>query len=196
MKMYFTRLTPNFNDWKQPSGKDGKCKSSNPQKPLYEELNGFGWEEWLFEEYFEHKSDNEFVCKGFVEAYNKDEVSKDKIDRLYLYTKVCGNKQKITPGCYYVGYIDNVTPIKPESKIKQQVKSALSVVGIVDTKLEDMLLSALNITFKVNDVHVCFPKVFERPLELKRCEFDYQFKLFKLGDFPSFSEKIFKYTNH
>jgi len=99
-------------------------------------------------------------------------------------------------GCYYVGHIDNVIPIPPESKNSQQVKTALNAVGITENKFEDMVDSALNITFKVKDVHVCFAKVFTRPLDLKGYKFDYQFHLVKLEEYPKFTKEISKYSNH
>jgi len=45
MKKYLTRLTPNFNKWEIPSGRAGKS-GLDIQSP-YEDINGFGWEEWF-----------------------------------------------------------------------------------------------------------------------------------------------------
>jgi len=42
----YTRLTFNSNNWKKPSGKDGKSTNQNS----FEGLNHFGFEEWLFDE--------------------------------------------------------------------------------------------------------------------------------------------------
>ena len=98
MKTFFTRLTSNFNNWSTPSGQDGKCQSSNALRPLYEELNHFGWEEWLFEDYHVNIDEPEFQCQGFTEAFNQKNRHKDRVDRIYLYTKVCKNNNRIIPG--------------------------------------------------------------------------------------------------
>jgi hypothetical protein len=45
---YRTRLTPNTNDWKTPSGRYGKCPGINN----WECLAGFGFEEWYRSELF------------------------------------------------------------------------------------------------------------------------------------------------
>ena len=46
MKEYFARICYNTLDWKRPSGFEGKGVSKN----IYERENGFGHEEWLFDE--------------------------------------------------------------------------------------------------------------------------------------------------
>ena len=191
--MYFTRLTPNFNNWKQPSGRDGKCKSSNPKKPLYEETNGFGWEEWLFEQYHIHKHESEFECNGFIEAFNKQNQKIDKVKRLYLYTKLCNNTKGIMPGNYYVGYIDNVSPIKNIAKTNEEVHNTLTNVGIMHDGYIPMLPFALNISFKVKDVHVDFEGVFKRPIRLERGQF--RFSLYDMNKHTNFIVAISKYTN-
>lgn len=45
MKQY-TRLTFNSNNWKKPSGKDGKSTNQN----CFEGKHHFGFEEWLFDD--------------------------------------------------------------------------------------------------------------------------------------------------
>ena len=77
MNNYFTRLTPNFNNWEKPSGRDGKCTGANP---LYEEINGFGWEEWLFEDCHLNKNNPEHTCFGFLEAFNQKNKNKRYIE--------------------------------------------------------------------------------------------------------------------
>lgn len=184
MKMYFTRLTPNFNNWKQPSGRDGKCKSSNPQIPLYEEVNGFGWEEWLFEQYHIHKHESEFECKGFIQAFNQKNHTISKIDRLYLYTKVCDYKKEIH-GNFYIGYIDNVSRIKYLAKENEEVRNILTKVGIKHNGYIPMLPFAINISFKVKDVHVDFDGVFKRQFRLERGQ--YRFGLYNIEGHKNFS---------
>ena len=89
-KKYITRLTPNENNWVKPSGRSGKCKSANSSKQLYEEYFGFGWEEWLFENYFS----GDEICQGFVQAFNGANKAIKTIDELHFYTRICKNGKK------------------------------------------------------------------------------------------------------
>jgi hypothetical protein len=188
MSEFFTRLTSNFNDWKKPSGTVGKCSGVNP---LYEETHGFGWEEWLFEEYNQNKSNPDHVCHGFVQALNKINGDKKFIGRLYLYTKVCNNKNGIEPGLYYLGYIDNVKRIDPIPKLLVDVRAYLIKVDLHDSVFIPMLPFAQNISFKVKDVHVHFPLVYAQPIQLKRGQF--RFSLYDLNNHPNFLSEINNY---
>jgi hypothetical protein len=178
---FFTRLTSNFNNWKNPTGRDGKCQSQSGA--LYEEIQGFGWEEWLFEEYHANKSKPNHICHGFVQAFNNNNPNVE-IDRLYLYTKVGRNKCGIKPGCYYVGYINNVKKIKPLSRKDNEVRKQLNLVGISGNGFKPMILNAYNITFQVKDVHINFPKVYSQPLKLKRGQF--RFGLYNIHKHSNF----------
>ena len=189
---YFTRLTPNFNDWVKPSGRDGKCHATDPFKPLYEETNGFGWEEWLIEEYFDNLSNTDHACNGFVEAFNQQNLDKDFIGRLYLYTKVCKNKEGHKPGYYFVGYIDNVIRIESIPNTQNKVQSDLSAVDINHNGFLPMLPYAKNISFKVKDVHVEFPLVYKQPIRLNRGQF--RFSLYDLNNHPNFLTTINNYV--
>jgi hypothetical protein len=188
MTEFFTRLTPNFNDWKKPSGRDGKCKAADSTKPLYEETHGFGWEEWLFEEYFQNISNPEYVCKGFIEAFNKKNKSKGCINRLYLYTKVCVNKQGYRPGCYFVGYIDNVLRVEPAAKNQKEVQIDLKLLEKYHKGVTEMLPFAKNISFKVKDVHVRFPMDFKHRIQLKQGQF--RFALYDINNHPNFLSEL------
>jgi hypothetical protein len=188
---YFTRLTPNFNNWEKPSGRDGKCRSANAQKPLYEEINGFGWEEWLFEDYRLNKNNPEHTCFGFLEAYNQQNENKSPADRIYLYTKVGANDKCIAPGCYYVGYIDNVQRIDLKSKSESDIITDLKAVDLHHIDFSPMLLFAKNISFKVKDVHVNFNHVFKRPIQLNRGQF--RFGLYDVEKHINFLTKIKRY---
>lgn len=185
---YFTRLTSNFNNWKIPSGRDGKCQSQSGA--LYEEVNGFGWEEWLFEEYHANKSKPSHICHGFVQAFNNNK-SDVEIDRLYLYTKVGRNKKGIKPGCYYVGYINNVKKIKLVSRNFNEVREQLNLVGISGNGFKPMLPKAYNLTFQVKDVHINFPKVYCQPIKLARGQ--YRFGLYDVVVHRNFLKEINKY---
>jgi hypothetical protein len=188
MTEFFTRLTPNFKDWQKPSGRDGKCSGANP---LYEETNGFGWEEWLFEDYFANIDNPDFECIGFVEAFNQQNKDKNFVYRLYLYTKLCNNNNGHNPGCYFVGYIDNVKRIDPLSKGLQEVDSDLFKVGINQNSFLPMLSFAKNISFCVKDVKINFSNVYNQPIQLNRGQF--RFSLYDLNEHPNFLTTINKH---
>ena len=147
--IYFTRLTPNSENWRKPTGVDGKCSSAK----LYEAEYGFGWEEWLFEEYYLNLNDPNYRCKGFIQAFNKKNKSR-KIQRLYLYTKECNSKNPAAFSCYYVGYIENIEVIDSMARPKSEVEPTLSQAGITHDKYNCMLKHAYNIKFSVKDVHI------------------------------------------
>lgn len=191
MTEFFTRLTPNFNNWIKPSGREGKCESSDPSNPLYEETNGFGWEEWLFEDYFVNIDNPDFECIGFVEAFNQQNKDKDFVDRLYLYTKLSDNNNGYNPGCYLVGYIDNVKLIATIPKGLQEVHSDLIKVGINQNNFLPMLSFAKNISFCVKDVKVNFSNVYNQPIQLNRGQF--RFSLYDLNDHTNFLTGINNY---
>ena len=191
MNCFFTRLTSNFNDWRNPSGRNGKCNSSNAQQPLYEQTNSFGWEEWLFEEYHKMGSAPEHICNGFIEAFNQKNRTKGVIDRLYLYTKVCTNKVGIASGYYFVGYIDNVKQIAPIPKNQNEVQADLIAVDITHNGYLPMLRFAKNISFLFKDVHVKFPLVFTQPIQLNPGQF--RFSLYDLNEHPNFLSAINNY---
>ena len=185
---FFTRLTSNFNNWKTPSGRDGKCTSSNGT--LYEEIHGFGWEEWLFEEYQANKNKPNHTCHGFIQAFNNKNPNV-VIERLYLYTKVDKNNLGIKPGCYYVGYIDNVKKITPIPNEDNVVCEQLKSVGINTNGYRAMLSNAFNITFQVKDVHVVLPKIYKQPIRLDRGQF--RFGLYNMNKHINFIKTIRKY---
>jgi hypothetical protein len=188
--IYFTRLTPNFKNWQNPSGNEGKCKCSNPKTPLYEEQFGFGWEEWMLEDYFEHMNELDFTCSGFVQALNQKNEQIDFINRLYLYTKICKNKYNKVPGYYYIGYIDNITRLQyaATNAINKKICTDLKNVGIINAISSSMLPNAKNISFKVKDVHINFPLIFNQTIRLNRGQF--RFSLYEINKHPNFLTQL------
>ena len=107
MKKYLTHLTPNYNKWAKPSGPEGKCGLRI--KTPYEGINDFGWKEWLLNYFHKPNDQLDGYCCGFIQAFHKMNQVKGKIDRLYLYTKVCDGKSKSN---HYFGYIDSLEVLK------------------------------------------------------------------------------------
>jgi hypothetical protein len=194
MKKYLTRLTPNFNKWEKPSGEDGKCGA--PFGPPYEGINGFGWEEWFLNDYHNPENQLDGYCYGFIQAFHKMNKAKEKIDRLYLYTKVCNKKSK---SVYYLGYIDNVEVlnqpfnqkelIDKKNKFCQKVESDLAVVNITGYKKDLVEMCSedtlFNVRFKSQDVHIQDFNFENRPIKLPHGW--YRFRLYDLDKMPFFN---------
>jgi len=194
MKKYLTRLTPNSNKWEKPSGEDGKCGA--PFGPPYEGINGFGWEEWFLNDYHNPENQLDGYCYGFIQAFHKMNKAKEKIDRLYLYTKVCNKKSK---SVYYLGYIDNVEVlnqpfnqkelIDKKNKFCQKVESDLAVVNITGYKKDLVEMCSedtlFNVRFKSQDVHIQDFNFENRPIKLPHGW--YRFRLYDLDKMPFFN---------
>lgn len=144
---YLTRLTPNFFCWEKPSGRDGKCNGQ-----LFEDSNGFGWEEWLLKDYHANKNKPEHVCTGFIQAFNGKNQNR-AVKTLHLYTRVCNNVNGIPTGCYYLGYIENIQIGHFGKYNKSDIKTDLRNVGL---KLNSPI-EVRNVKFKVSDVHFHCP---------------------------------------
>jgi hypothetical protein len=184
MKKYFTRLTPNFNDWQKPSGRDGKCNAVDSAKPLYEQTHGFGWEEWLFQDYHAGKE----TCLGFLQAFNGKNKAVNSVDEIHLYTRICDSKN---PKHLYIGYIKDVQvlPVNQRAATKAQKDSKMR--DLKDVKITD---------FPANDSmwQNCFNIQFERknvillnaPREIKLERGQFRFSLYDLSKHTNILNQI------
>jgi hypothetical protein len=184
MKEYFTRLTPNTNAWKKPSGPTGKCKAADREKPLYEENHGFGWEEWLLEDYHSGKE----TCLGFLQAFNDKNKGIKSLDIIHLYTRVCDNETKQH---LYIGYIKDVKilPVNQRAASKEQK----------DSRIRDLKNSEI-IDFPCNDPmwEQCFNIHFERKnvilqktiTEIKLERGQFRFALYDVSRHTNFLNQI------
>jgi hypothetical protein len=160
---FLTRLTPNQNEWRKPSGADGKCGLK--KKSPYEGKTHFGWEEWLLRDFHEGLFQLDGYCYGFIQAFHGKNKIKTKIDNIYLYTRICiGTKSKT----YLVGKISNVQIINgqllskaEDQKLKEFIKQIhidLVSPDFIDysTDLNQMISekSLYNVRFKAEDVHL------------------------------------------
>ena len=125
---YFTRLTPNTNLWVKPSGPAEKCTNSTG---LYESRNGFGWEEWLFDDFHAGKE----VCRGYIQAFNGNSHANKTIDKLHLYTRICKNKKSVRR---YVGYIENVKLIPLNKRGASQELKMKRLKDLQDVKINSI----------------------------------------------------------
>jgi hypothetical protein len=89
--MIKARLSFNTNNWLKPSGLIGKSKS----KSTFECLNGFGFEEWLFNKSFVFKDENEKQWNfGYIEGIHKNYKQGDEKKPLQLFTINAQNKKR------------------------------------------------------------------------------------------------------
>jgi hypothetical protein len=83
----YTRLTFNSNNWKKPSGKDGKSTNQNSFEGLYH----FGFEEWLFDE--------STLINGkkyaFIQGVSSSTIKRKSPKGLILYTINKQTKERI-----------------------------------------------------------------------------------------------------
>lgn len=174
----FTRLTPNENKWQKPSGRVGKCRAADPTKPLYEEVNGFGWEEWLFADYHAGKE----TCVGFLQAFNDKNRHVTSVDIIHLYTRICDGNE---PKQYYIGHIKDVKVLAENHRAAsiQQKKSKqedLKNAEITDfSNVDPMWDKCFNIQFERKNV-VFHENFLENEIQLNRGQF--RFSLYDLED--------------
>ncbi len=200
MKMYMTRLTSNKNKWEKPSGRIGKCGLI--KKSPYEGEFGFGWEEWLLNDYHNPSQQLEGYCYGFIQAFHKRNKAKGIIKRVYVYTKVCEGKKTSN---FYLGYIDylevlNVTHWRTDLINKKQgfckkAATDLDNVNIIEYQndLREMCSekTVFNVRFKPNDVKI---KDFDyqlRPIKMKQGQA--RFGLYDLDVHTNLAAEIGRY---
>lgn len=151
---YITRITPNYNRWRTPSGIDGKCCSKTSPK-LYEYESGFGWEEWLFNS---RNRIREYQY-GFLECFNKQNFDVEvNYEEVYLYTRKC-IKDTNKGTTYLVVKINN---LKKLSYVEAQEKDDYfkGAIKIMQTEIPNTKNSNLrptpsnyvfNVKFKIED---------------------------------------------
>lgn len=201
MKKYLTRLTPNNNKWEKPSGNDGKC--GKEKNSPYEGKTGFGWEEWLLNDLHNPTNQLDGYCYGFIQAFHKKNKEKEKVDRLYLYTRLCEGKSSKT---YYLGYIDELEILKqPYTKKslcdKKQTfcgKAKYDLIHENITDFENDLTemcsedTLFNVRFKPENVHINDFNFTEREILLPHGW--YRFNLYNLDKTPHLLKQINNYS--
>jgi hypothetical protein len=174
MEKYFTRLTPNSSKWQKPSGPSGKCRAADSTKPLYEQTHGFGWEEWLFQDYHAGKE----TCFGFLQAFNGQNENFQSVNEVHLYFRRCDSKK---PKHFYIGYIKDIKVLSKNQRASSKVQ--------MDSKIRD--LNSVKVTdFPSNDSmwHNSYNIQFERknvillkvPKEIKLQRGQFRFSLYNL----------------
>jgi hypothetical protein len=186
---YFTRLTPNENNWQKPSGRGGKCRAANPANQLYEEVNHFGWEEWLFADYHARKE----TCVGFLQAFNDKNRHVTSVDIIHLYTRICDGNE---PKQYYVGYIKDVKVLSENQRAastqqSEQKQKDLENAEITDfSNVDPMWGNCFNIQFESKNV-VFHENFLENEIQLYRGQF--RFALYDINNHSNFLTTINNY---
>lgn len=177
MKSYMTRLTSNQNKWEKPSGSNGKCGLI--KKSPYEGEFGFGWEEWILNDFHNPSQQLGGYCYGFIQAFHKRNKAKRIIQRVYLYTKVCVDKNTFD---YYLGSIDNLEVLNATDWSKDLInkkqefckKAAIELDNVNITRYQKDLLemssenTLFNVRFKPSDVKIKDFDFRSRPIKMKQ----------------------------
>jgi len=148
-----TRLSWNDNNWRYPSGWEGKSKDLGTHEGKY----GFGFEEWLFD----YSKMIDGYKYGFIRGFeSKKEIHASKIYELQLYT------QNSFRNYYHVGFIKRIEGIGHSKSVevyKQYEKKGwlndmFSAVKTVNAKKEGFTAVTpemfFNVRFKSSDVHL------------------------------------------
>ena len=145
------RLCWNTNEWRRPSGRKGKSKSSDS----YEKGMGFGHEEWLLDD---SKIINGYHY-GFLEQLRlKSDRHTGNIYDIHLFT-ISPNKQKV-----YIGCLRNVEVITIEES--QEIYEIYQKKGWINEMQQDVLRVEgtvmdftpsfmFNIKFKFEEAEIC-----------------------------------------
>ncbi len=150
MEEYFARICYNTSEWKRPSGLQGK----DTNKDCYERKQGFGHEEWLFDE---SKIINGYHYSFLQPMGHFIYAGQIKDVHLFFYSKDFGK--------LYLGIIHNVecltekqakdaTKIYEKNGWLKEMKSDIIAIGGNATALDDNKYSLFNIRFKINDVDI------------------------------------------
>lgn len=182
---YITRLTHNNNNWTKPSCKDGKCITITQNK-LYEEIAGFGWEEWLFSPYNRVVENGKIYQYGYLQCFNKTPSNEEKIyEEVFLYTRKCHIKKPKDGEYHLVAKIKNL--IQLSQKELDKINTQFQQNGNFDRMRNDNCVNEeyfntgpipngyrINAKFKVTDVKIDDAQT---EIEIKY----YRFKIIKLN---------------
>ena len=180
------RLCWNTNNWKCPSGLEGKSKS--PQS--YENLMGFGHEEWLL--------DNTRILPngyhyGFIQALNtKSSIHEGKIYDIHLFT-ISPSSQKVYIGCLYnatvLSYKEKVSVYeyyKNKGWINEMKQDVKSCNGDTHKFSADLMF---NIKFKFKEAKIHYSN---QPL-IEKDSLGHRYNLMDINGLPTFLKD--KYGN-
>ena len=150
MEEYFARICYNTFEWKRPSGSEGKGKL----KDSFEKKEGFGHEEWLFDEskiidgyhYSFLQPIGNFIYAGHTMDVHLFFYSKD-FGKLYL--GILHNVE-----CLTEKQAINATKIYKKNGWLKEMKADVAAISGNVAKLEENKDSLFNIRFKFKDAEI------------------------------------------
>lgn len=151
MEQKMARICWNSNNWRIPSGRDGKSLDTKS----YENKNGFGHEEWLF--------DLEKIINGYhygaLQPIGKHQDSyQGQVFNILLYTYKSDDKE-----WYWVGWLNNVIAISKEESINvyeeyknrgwlEEMKNNLAAVEANQNELNTYSSYCFNVKFLPSEI--------------------------------------------
>ena len=165
MKQY-TRLTFNSNNWKKPSGKDGKSTNHNSFEGLY----NFGFEEWLFDDSTLINRKKYAFLQGVAKSTKKRKTPQELI--LYTLNKHIKERLHIATLLEWENFIDDAklniqNQFEANGWLTQMRKELLAVNA--DVNMFDQIVAGkgteplFNVCFEFKDLDILKqPKVFPK----------------------------------
>lgn len=146
--MYIAKVTFNTKSWSKPSGSEGKLIGNNFVS-FYEDISGFGWEEWNFN--VNRKFENNYY--GFLQAiHNSDSLRGKTYKDVYLFTQTTNLKY------FLVGHIKEVRALR-----FSEASSFRNSMGHISEMREDIISINGNLKSFTNDFNICINSVFIEP---------------------------------
>ena len=150
MELKMARICWNSNSWKKPSGRSGKSVDLSS----YENINGFGHEEWLFDV---EKLINGYHYGALQPVGKHQDVYQGQNFNILLYTYKADDKD-----WYWVGWLNNVEVISKDESLKiydeyrkngwlDIMKNELLEVGANQNELNTFSNYCFNIKIKPSD---------------------------------------------
>ena len=146
MEQKMARICWNSNNWRTPSGRDGKSLDIES----YENINGFGHEEWLFDL---EKTINGYHYGALQPIGKHQDLYQGQIFNILLYTYKSDDKE-----WYWVGWLNNVMAISQEESMNiyeeyknrgwlEEMKNNLVVVEANQNELNTYSNYCFNVKF-------------------------------------------------
>jgi hypothetical protein len=153
----FTRLAYNTNGYQKPSAKPWNASSAGKQGKKYEDIFGYGHEEWLFNPNFRHEG----YQYGYIRGLTLKTINKFEEVHLYNFKEQNG---KIS--VFHLGYINNVEGIWSNEDIQnnivknlfkpyfKQIIADVKSIGADPSHLQSEGFYNVTVRFKVTDMQI------------------------------------------
>jgi hypothetical protein len=150
MEEKMARICWNSNNWRSPSGREGKSSDESS----YENINGFGHEEWLFDL---DKIINGYHYGALQPVGRNQDLYKGQTFKILLYTYKADDKE-----WYWVGWLNNVIAISLDEAMNvygeyaqrgwlDLMKDDLAKVGANQNELNVFNKYSFNVKFRPSE---------------------------------------------